>query len=139
MDQLGGLWQTMPRLSGSALFFVLASIGLPGLGDFVGEFLVLLGAFRASPVLAAWATLGVLFSTFYGLKLVARAFHGDNTHHWSLRDLGAREAVVVGVMVVLSLWLGLFPQPVLSSFAPTAERIEQGLRAPLTTLLGGGP
>ena len=136
VDRLGGLWQTVPRLSGAGLFFVLASIGLPGLGDFVGEFLVLLGAFRASPALAAWAAVGVLFSTFYGLKLVARAFHGENTNRWALPDLGGREAAVVGVMMALSLWLGLYPQPVLGSFAPAAQRIERVGSAPAAALPG---
>ncbi len=125
MDRLGGLWETIPRLSGAGIFFVLASIGLPGLGDFVGEFLVLLGTYHVSPLLATFATIGVLCSTFYGLKFVARAFHGPNTNSWKLRDLSAREIALVGVMMVLLLWLGLYPQPVLNTFAPTAQRLEQ--------------
>ena len=130
MSRLGGLWQTIPRLSGAGLFFVLASVGLPGLGDFVGEFLVLLGTYRSSPLLAALATIGVLFSTFYGLKFIARAFHGSNTNQWKLADLSAREIALVGSMMVILLWLGLYPQPVLNTFAPTAQRIEQVVNGP---------
>jgi NADH-quinone oxidoreductase subunit M len=125
MDRMGGLWQTIPRLSGAGLFFVLASIGLPGLGDFVGEFLVLLGAYRASVWLAALATIGVLCSTFYGMKFVQRAFHGANVNRWSLPDLSGREAAVLGAVMALVLWLGLYPQPVLNSFEPTVEHINQ--------------
>ncbi len=130
MSRLGGLWQTIPRLSGAGLFFVLASVGLPGLGDFVGEFLVLLGTYRSSPLLAALAAIGVLFSTFYGLKFIARAFHGSNTNQWKLADLSAREIALVGSMMVILLWLGLYPQPVLNTFAPTAQRLEQVVNGP---------
>jgi NADH-quinone oxidoreductase subunit M len=130
MDRLGGLWQTAPRLSGSGVFFVLASIGLPGLGDFVGEFLVLLGTYRVSPMVAAFATVGVLCSTFYGLKFVARAFHGPNTNKWKLPDLSGREIALVGAMMVVLLWLGLYPQPVLNTFKPTAQRLEQVVHGP---------
>ena len=130
MSRLGGLWQTIPRLSGAGLFFVLASVGLPGLGDFVGEFLVLLGTYKSSPLLAALATIGVLFSTFYGLKFIARAFHGSNTNQWKLADLSVREIALVGSMMVILLWLGLYPQPVLNTFAPTAQRYEQVVNGP---------
>ena len=96
MDRMGGLWSTAPRLSGAALFFALASLGLPGLGDFVGEFLVLLGTYQVSIVLAALATVGVLFATFYALRLVQRAFQGPNTHDWRIADLVPREGLVAG-------------------------------------------
>jgi len=125
MDRMGGIWSTAPRLSGAALFFALASLGLPGLGDFVGEFLVLLGAYRQSIVLAALAAIGVLFATFYALRLVQRAFHGPNTHEWRIRDLVPREGLVIGLMIAALLWLGLYPRPVLDTFRPTMARLEQ--------------
>jgi NADH-quinone oxidoreductase subunit M len=142
MARLGGLWETVPRLSGAGLFFVLASIGLPGLGDFVGEFLVLLGSYRAVLWPTVLATIGVLCSTFYGLKFVARAFHGPNTHRWALPDLTPREATLVGSMAVLLLWLGLYPQPVLKSFEPSLHWLEQAVSRPVVgfhfqTELGG--
>jgi NADH-quinone oxidoreductase subunit M len=117
LDQMGGLWATMPRLSGAALFFSLGSLGLPGLGDFVGEFLVLLGSYRVSIPLTVIASLGVLASTFYALRMVQRAFQGPNTHTWQVPDLNLREALLMAVMIVGLLWLGLYPQPVLSSSA----------------------
>ena len=125
MDRMGGLWSTAPRLSGAALFFALASLGLPGLGDFVGEFLVLLGTYPVSIVLAALATVGVLFATFYALRLVQRAFQGPNTHDWRIADLVPREGLVVALMVVTLLWLGLYPRPVLDTFQPAMARLEQ--------------
>jgi len=125
MDRMGGLWATAPRLSGAALFFALASLGLPGLGDFVGEFLVLLGSFRQSILLAALATIGVLFATFYALRLVQRAFQGPNTHAWRIGDLAPREALVMALLIAALLWLGLYPRPVLDTFQPAMARLEQ--------------
>jgi NADH-quinone oxidoreductase subunit M len=125
LEQMGGLWAAVPRLSGSVLFFTLASLGLPGLGDFIGEFLVLLGAWRKSPTLAAVAAVGVLAATFYGVRLVQRALHGPNLHNWRLPDLVPREALVVTLMVVTLLWLGLYPQPVIQTFQPAMNSLEQ--------------
>jgi NADH-quinone oxidoreductase subunit M len=125
MDRMSGLWATMPRLSGTALFFALGSLGLPGLGDFVGEFLVLLGTYRVSIVLTVLAAIGVLVATFYALRLVQRAFHGSNLHEWSLPDLNAREALVLAPMIVVLLWLGLYPRPVLRTFEPAMSTLQQ--------------
>jgi NADH-quinone oxidoreductase subunit M len=122
MSAMGGLWDTVPRLSGVALFFALASLGLPGLGDFVGEFLVLLGTYRVNAAMAAVAAAGVLAATFYALRLVQQAFQGPNTHHWQLPDLAIREGLMLGVMIVLLLWLGLYPQPVFRMFAQAAKQ-----------------
>jgi NADH-quinone oxidoreductase subunit M len=125
MSRMGGLWSTIPRFSGSALFFVLASIGLPGLGDFVGEMLVLFGVFQKSVVLASLAALGVLAATFYGVTLIQRAFQGPNVNQWRLADLVPREGLVVALMAVTLLFLGFYPQPVFRTFAPAMERLEQ--------------
>ena len=125
MDRMGGLWAAAPRLSGAALFFALASLGLPGLGDFVGEFLVLLGTYRQSTLLAALAAVGVLFATFYALRLVQRAFQGPNTQNWRIADLVPREGLVIALMIAVLLWLGLYPQPVLDTFKPTMAQLEQ--------------
>lgn len=125
IDRMGGLWQTLPRLSGSGLYFALASMGLPGLGDFVGEFLILLGVYQRSRILTVIAAIGILASTLYALKFVQYAFHGPNTHQWRRPDLSARESVIVAPMVVALLWLGLYPQPVLNTFRPAMEKLEQ--------------
>ncbi len=120
---MGGLWDTMPRLSGVALFFALASLGLPGLGDFIGEFLILLGTYRAHVAMAAVAACGVLAATFYALRFVQRVFQGPNLHPWQLPDLAFREGLMLGAMIVLLLWLGLFPQPVFQTFAQAANHL----------------
>jgi NADH-quinone oxidoreductase subunit M len=125
LANMGGLWSVVPRLSGAALFFSLASLGLPGLGDFVGEFLVLLGSYKVSITITVVATLGVLASTFYALRMVQRAFLGPNTHAWKLPDLTPREAVMMAVMIVGLLWLGLYPQAVLDTFRPALDNLQR--------------
>jgi NADH-quinone oxidoreductase subunit M len=125
LESMGGLWSVVPRLSGSALFFSLASLGLPGLGDFVGEFLVLLGSYQVSITITVVATLGVLASTFYALRMVQRAFLGPNTRVWKLPDLAAREVVMVAVMIAGLLTLGFYPQPVLDTFRPALDNLQR--------------
>ena len=130
MDRMGGLWTTVPRLSGAALFFALASLGLPGLGDFVGEFLVLLGSYQISVGITVVAAVGILASTFYALRLVQRVFHGENTQRWQLPDLSPREGLIVAPMIVGLLWLGLYPQPVLNTFAPAMHHLQREANLP---------
>ncbi|MBV9084449.1 MAG: NADH-quinone oxidoreductase subunit M [Acidobacteriaceae bacterium] len=127
IPRMGGLWETMPNLSGAGLFFVMASAGLPGLGDFVGEFLVLLGAFRANVSLTCIATLGIIAATLYGLKISAQVFQGPNRHGWHLPDLFPREWVIAGSMMVCLLWLGLYPQSFIRLFQPASAASVQNI------------
>ncbi len=134
VSRMGGLWTTAPRLSGSALFFSLASLGLPGMGDFVGEFLVLLGSWRISVPITVVATIGILCSTFYALRMMQRAFFGPNTNAWRLADLTPREGLMAGMMMAGLLWLGLNPQPVLNTFAPAMEHLQHAAEMPVALL-----
>ena len=95
------------------------------MGDFVGEFLVLLGTYQKNIALAAIAAVGVLAATLYGVRLVQRAFYGPNTHDWRFADLVPREGLVVAVMAATLLWLGLYPQPVIRTFQPVLDGLEQ--------------
>jgi NADH-quinone oxidoreductase subunit M len=125
MDRLGGLWATIPRMSGVAMFFAMGSMGLPGLGDFVGEFLVLLGTYRAGYIgLTVAATIGVLFSTLYALRFIQQAYHGPNTNRWSIPDLQAREVLIYVPMMAILLWLGVYPQPVFRAFQPAMQNLQ---------------
>ena len=81
--RLGGLWATVPKMGGFTLLFALAALGLPGLGNFVGEFLVLLGVFQVVPVLAVIAAVGLVFAVVYALRLVQMSMFGPNEHNWS--------------------------------------------------------
>jgi len=124
LGRMGGLWSVAPRLSGTALFFALASLGLPGMGDFVGEFLVLLGVYAVSVPLAVFAAIGVLAATFYALRMVQRAFYGPNTGGWRMADLLPREGFTLAMLIGALLWLGLYPRPVLDMFRPAMARLE---------------
>jgi len=129
LGRMGGLWTTAPSLSGAGLYFALASLGLPGLGDFIGEFLVLLGTYRAHPILAIVAAIGVLAATFYALRLVQRAFHGPNTNAWAIRDLVPREGLIIALMAASLLWLGLYPRPIFSTFSPALHALETAVQS----------
>ena len=124
LGKLGGLWGTVPRMAGLGLVLALASLGLPGLGNFVAEFLTLVGAFKASVLWTAVATVGLVLATVYSLRVVQGAFHGENVQGWELPDLNVREVVTVGVAVAGLLWLGLYPQPVLDVARPALRGLE---------------
>lgn len=123
IEAMGGLWDTIPRLSGAGLFFALASLGLPGLGDFIGEFLILLGTFHVYMIATIIAACGVLAATFYALRFVQRAFQGPKLPDLQLPDIAAREALTLGAMIVLLLWLGFYPQPVFHAFSQAANHL----------------
>ncbi|MFO0753838.1 MAG: NADH-quinone oxidoreductase subunit M [Thermodesulfovibrionales bacterium] len=115
MARMGGLWETVPRMGAISLFFALASLGLPGLGNFVGEILVLFGAFRVSLSATVLAAAGLVTAAIYSLWIIQRVYHGENTHYWRLPDFGGRELAMMGAMIAVLLWLGLYPQPVLTA------------------------
>jgi NADH-quinone oxidoreductase subunit M len=115
LNRMSGLWTTVPRMGAITLFFALASLGLPGLGNFVGEFLVLVGTYRASAFFAIPAVLGLVFAAVYSLSMIQRAFFGPDKERWTLPDLSLRETAITGVMMASLIWLGFHPQPVLNT------------------------
>jgi NADH-quinone oxidoreductase subunit M len=121
LGRMGGLWTTAPLLGGLTLAFVMSSVGLPGLGDFIGEFLVLLGVYRTSIALAVVAALGMIASIIYGLKVVQDAFHGPNVRELQMPDLGPRESGVLLTMLAALLWLGLYPGSVVGTLEQEGE------------------
>jgi len=121
MDEMGGLWAEVPTMGSFALFFALASLGLPGLGNFVAEFLVLIGSFKVSAVATIAATLGLVTATVYALWLIQRTFHGENRNRAHLADLSALELGVLAAMAATLVWLGLYPQPLLNTIRPTLD------------------
>jgi NADH-quinone oxidoreductase subunit M len=109
--EFGGLWQVMPGFSAVFLVVTLSSLGLPGLNGFVGEFLVLVGAFQVSPALAALATTGIIFAAVYLLWMYQRVVFGEVTHEANRRlpDLTPREWAVLAPVLVLIVWIGVYP------------------------------
>lgn len=115
---MGGLWSIVPRMGGVGLFFALASLGLPGLGNFVGEFLVLLGVYRVSVPLAAGAALGLVSATIYSLWLFQKVFHESGRERPGMADLSLREMAVFAALIAAIVWIGVYPQPLLNTLDP---------------------
>ena len=113
-------------MGGMTLFFALASMGLPGLGNFIAEFLVLVGTYRVSPLATVLASIGLIISTVYALRLVQAAFQGREHEPVRIQDLGAREMAMATALVVAIVWLGLYPQPVVDAAAPVDHPSHDG-------------
>jgi len=113
LGRLGGLWAVMPRMGGVGSFFAMASLGLPGLASFVGEFLVLLGAFQVNVPLTVLAAVGLVWATAYSLWMMQKVYYGPNEHNWQLSDTTGREMAIMVPLIAATLWLGVYPQPVL--------------------------
>jgi NADH-quinone oxidoreductase subunit M len=125
MSRMGGLWQTVPKMGAVALFFAVASLGLPGLGNFVGEFLVVLGTFQTNTPMAVVATLGLIVSAVYSLWMIQVAFQGQNTLGWKLQDMTRREAAIMASMIGVIVWLGLYPQSILATARSSINNLQQ--------------
>ncbi|MDE2451723.1 MAG: NADH-quinone oxidoreductase subunit M, partial [Gammaproteobacteria bacterium] len=139
LRQMGGLWARFSTLPQFGLFFILASLGLPGLGNFLGEFLILLGTFRTRPAMALLAAAGLVLSAIYSLILMQRAFYGKPAADAPLADLDRREFAILSTLMVVMIWLGLYPRPFFEvSRAPTqalqtryAPAVTEGTAAPI--------
>lgn len=118
LRRMGGLWSQYKYLSPIVIFFAAASLGLPGLGNFIGEFLILIGSFGPAPAQTIVASVGLILAAVYSLILVQRALNGSPavpvpSAAGRLRDLGKREVSMMMVLMLLLLALGLFPQPIM--------------------------
>jgi len=120
LTAMGGFWAKMPFMAATALVFAMASLGLPGLGNFVAEFLTLLGSWQANKPYTILATVGLVAATVYSLRIMQRVFYGTGrASDHSLVDLNLREKFIMTALVLMIVYLGLFPQPVLRmSFTP---------------------
>jgi NADH-quinone oxidoreductase subunit M len=136
MGRMGGLWAVAPRLGAVGMLFAMASLGLPGLGNFVAEFLILLGAYEVSLPITAVAAGGLVLATVYSLALIYRVFHGEAREPWRAPDLSAREMAVFVVLIAAIVWLGLFPQPVLDTAGGAIDGLFKTAPA---TVAGGMP
>jgi NADH-quinone oxidoreductase subunit M len=123
IGSMGGFWAQAPRMGGIAMVFAMASLGLPGLGNFVAEMLVLAGSYAANVWITAAAAAGLVFATVYSLKIIQRVFHGEAPSGTSIRDYSLRETLTMAPMILIILWLGLYPRPVFTLARPALERI----------------
>jgi NADH-quinone oxidoreductase subunit M len=121
----GGLVHRMPWFAMVFMVFTLANVGLPGTSGFVGEFLTLVAAFQVSTLVAALATTGVVLSAGYALWLYARVIFG-RLEKESLRgilDMSAREKVILVPLVLITIFFGVFPQPILDVTAASTDHL----------------
>jgi NADH-quinone oxidoreductase subunit M len=124
IDDFGGIAASMPVFAAMLVFAAMASIGLPGTAGFVSEFLVLLGSFQRAPWITLLATTGVIFAAYYMLPMVQRIlFNPLAPANRGIPDLNWREIGLLTPLVVLILWIGFYPKPVLERMEPAAERV----------------
>jgi NADH-quinone oxidoreductase subunit M len=121
----GGLAGIMPRYALLFMLFTMASVGLPGTSGFVGEFLAIVGAWQVSKLLALLAASGMVLGAAYMLFLYRRVIFGALTKEnlKGLADLSPREVAVFAPLVVLTLWMGIFPSVFTGFFDQSVGRL----------------
>jgi NADH-quinone oxidoreductase subunit M len=125
ISEFGGLWAVIPAFSALFLVVCLSSLGLPGLNGFVGEFLVLVGAFTVNKWLAAAATTGIIFAAVYLLWMYQRVAFGEIRHEANRRlaDLTPREWAVLVPLLVFIVWIGVYPKTFTSKTEATVQAL----------------
>jgi len=125
ISEYGGLSKVMPVYAAVFLIMTMSSIGLPALNGFIGEFLILQGVFVANKAWAAFAASGVVLGAAYMLYLYQRTMFGkiENPKNERLADLSHREFATFAPLIVLAVWIGLYPTPFLVRLEKTVERI----------------
>jgi NADH-quinone oxidoreductase subunit M len=128
ISAFGGVWGKMPRFSFFLLLFALASAGMPGLNNFVGEFLILAGSFRVSPTAAFIAFLGVILPLIYTLRFLQEVLFQTERQPLGLTDIKCSEIVMLGILALIDIYLGLHPAPLLAV-----------IKLPVALLIGVAP
>jgi NADH-quinone oxidoreductase subunit M len=120
IEDFGGIAKPMPVYAGLFGIVVMSSVGLPALNGFVGEFLILLGAFKAAPLFAVAATAGVILAACYLLWMFRRVFFGpvENPENRGLIDLGLREKSILVILLIPIIWIGVYPETFLRRLHP---------------------
>jgi NADH-quinone oxidoreductase subunit M len=130
LDRMGGLGRVTPLLAGAWLVVALSSLGLPGLNNFVGEFLVILGTFAENRLYGALAALGVILAAIYLLWSYQRVMHGPApAEQEGHADLGIREKAILVPIVAAIVALGVFPRLLLDTIEPASEQVVRQVEA----------
>ncbi|MFP6627110.1 MAG: NADH-quinone oxidoreductase subunit M [Deltaproteobacteria bacterium] len=142
ISEFGGLWKRLPIFAACFLVVTLASIGLPGLSGFVGEFLILLGAFRVNPWMAACAVVGIVLGAAYMLRMFQQVMFGpiDKDDNRVLADMSRRELAVLAPILALIVLMGVYPKPFLETMEASVDTLVSRMERPLPTAvvqLGG--
>jgi len=136
MSEYGGLWKVVPVYAIFFLVVALSSLGLPGLNGFVGEFMILIGTFRANQWWAVFATFGVVLGAVYMLWLYGNVFFGPitNPENETLADLNTREIVALVPLVALILLIGVAPHIFTEPMQPSVARLLQEIGGTMLTM-----
>jgi NADH-quinone oxidoreductase subunit M len=128
--EFGGLSHVMPGYAAIFLGMVMTAIGLPLLAVFISEFLALRGSFEANPYWAGWAALGIILNAGYFLWLYQRMFFGnvENPKNQKLTDLNIREWTYMVPLMILSLWIGVYPKPFLAYIQQPVNAVVKQVR-----------
>jgi NADH-quinone oxidoreductase subunit M len=123
----GGLVERMPKYAVAFMVFTMANVGLPGTSGFIGEFLTLLAAFKANTWVAILATTGIILSAAYALYLYRRVIFGmlEKANLRSILDLSPREVAILAPLVLLTIFYGFYPAPVLDVTATSVKNLVQ--------------
>jgi len=114
LDELGGLWPILPRYGAIFIFTAMAALGLPGLNGFISEFMVVRGAWGIFPLATMVSMIGLFFTGVYILKAIAGVLHGPRNDRWlSIPEIYNREVWVIAPLMVLMLWIGVWPASIL--------------------------
>ena len=129
--EFGGIARVMPRFAFFLVFATFASIGLPGLSGFVGEFLILLGSFLENRWIGALAAFGIIFGAIYMLSMVRRVLFGPlhRAENRALKDLNWRECLILAPLMLLFIWIGVFPSTFTEKTSKTLEKIQLRVRS----------
>jgi len=125
MREMGGFWSSAPRMGALVMFFSVAALGMPGLANFVGEFLVLLGSFARDIWVTVAATLGLVLAPIYSLVVIQRIFHGKQLVERQIADFGHREVLMMTMIMLVTIWLGVYPSAVLDIIYPGLPTLDQ--------------
>ena len=116
----------MPVFSAFFLLFAMSAMGVPGLNNFVGEILILVGTFQVRPAVAVLGFAGLVLTLIYVLRMVQESLFGPSREEYDLWDVTPREVLILGTLAALVVLMGLHPQPVLDLLdAPVRNMIEQ--------------
>lgn len=125
---MGGLWNKIRWLPAIAMFFAVASLGMPGTGNFVGEFMILFGSYHVVPEITIVSTFGLVFASVYSLIMLRRAYFGQpksKIAEQSFAGLSVREMTMLLVLIVLLVLLGVMPQPILDTSHAAMDSLQQ--------------
>jgi NADH-quinone oxidoreductase subunit M len=136
ISEFGGLWSRVPIMASFFMFAMLSSVGLPGLNGFVGEFLIMLGAFIRTWQAVAFAAFGVVLGALYLLYAYERVMWGElaNEQNKLMLDLNAREILAIAPLMALMLFMGFYPKPLLTRIEPSVNALLTQIHSPVARI-----